>query len=89
MLFVTLAKMRGAMDEEFGKKSEQFMKNPPAGIKIHQVLQTLGRYDVVIFYEAPSEKAALLAGMFFADKASTETLVAIPQEEAKKLRIRR
>ena len=88
MLFVALAKMRGAIDEEFSKKSEEFMKHPPAGIKIHQVLNTLGRYDMVIFYEAPSEKEALMAGMMFSDKAATETLVAIPQQEAKKLRRR-
>jgi len=88
MLFVVLAKMRGAIDEEFSKKSEEFMKHPPPGIKIHQVLNTLGRYDMVILYEAPSEKEALMAGMMFSDKAATETLVAIPQEEAKKLRKR-
>jgi len=78
--------MRGAIDEEFSKKSEEFMKHPPPGIKIHQVLYTLGRYDMVIFYEAPSEKEALMTGMMFSGKAATETLVAIPQEEGKKLR---
>lgn len=77
--------MRGALDPEFSKQTEQFMANPPAGIKIHKVFHTLGQYDVVILYEAPSEKAALLAGMMFAGKASTETLVAIPLEEAKDL----
>jgi uncharacterized protein with GYD domain len=86
MLFVVLAKMRGAADEEFRKKSEEFMQHPPSGIKIHQVLNTLGRYDMVILYEAPSEKEAMMAGMLFSDKAATETLVAIPQEEARKLR---
>lgn len=84
MLFVTLAKMRGAIDEEFSKKTNQFLAKPPAGMKIHQVLYTLGRYDIVIFYEAPSEKEAMCAGLMFADKAATETLVAIPLEEAKK-----
>ena len=84
MWFVTLAKMRGAIDEEFSKKTNQFLAKPPAGMKIHQVLYTLGRYDIVIFYEAPSEKEAMYAGLIFADKAATETLVAIPLEEAKK-----
>jgi uncharacterized protein with GYD domain len=83
--FITLAKLRGATDEAFSKKTEQFMKNPPAGVKIHNVFYTLGRYDIVIYYEAPSEKEALISGMNFADKAATETLLAIPLEEARKI----
>jgi uncharacterized protein with GYD domain len=85
MFFVTLARLRGTIDEAFSKKTEQFMRNPPAGIKIHNVFYTLGRYDIVILYEAPSEKEAMKAGITFADKAATETLVAIPLEEARKL----
>jgi len=84
MYFITLAKLRGAIDEAFSKKTEQFTKNPPAGVKIHNVFYTLGRYDIVIFYEAPSEKDAMIAGMTFVDKAATETLVAIPLEEGRK-----
>ena len=83
--FVTLARMRGAIDSEFSEKTEEFMKNPPAGIKILKVLHTLGQYDIVIFYEAPNEKAALMAAMNFGGKASTETMVAIPHEEAKEM----
>ena len=59
------------------------MRNPPAGIKIQKVLHTLGQYDIVILCEAPNEKAALIAAMNFGEKASTETMVAIPHEEAK------
>lgn len=88
MFFITLAKLRGAIDEEFSKKTEQFMRNPPVGIKIHNVFYTLGRYDIVILYEAPSEKEALKAGCTFADKAATETLVAIHLEEARKILIK-
>jgi uncharacterized protein with GYD domain len=84
MFFITLAKLRGPTDEAFNKKTEQFMKNPPAGIKIHNVFYTLGRSDIVIIYEAPSEKEALIAGNIFVDKAATETMVAIPLEEARK-----
>ena len=85
MFFITLAKLRGAMDEAFNKKTEQFMKNPPAGIKIHNVFYTIGRSDIAIIYEAPSTNEALIAGMTFVDKAATETMVAIPLEEAKKI----
>ena len=85
MFFITLAKLRGPTDEASNKKTEQFMKNPPAGIKIHNVFYTIGQYDLAIVYEAPSEKEALIAGMTFVDKAATETLVAIPLEEARKI----
>ena len=85
MFFITLAKLRGDIDEEFSNKTEQFMKNPPAGVKIHNVFYTLGRYDIVILFEAPSEKEAMKAGTTFIDKAATETLVAIPLEEARKI----
>ena len=84
-MFITLAKMRGAIDEAFNKKTEEFMKNPPVGIKIHQVFHTLGEYDLIILYEAPSEMEALMAGMTFAEKAATQTMVAIPLEKVKKL----
>jgi uncharacterized protein with GYD domain len=85
VFFVTLARMRGAVDEEFSKKTSQFLAKPPVGIKIHQVLYTLGRYDIVILYEAPSEKEAMAAGLMFSDKAATETLVGVTLEEARKL----
>lgn len=84
MFFITLAKLRGAIDEAFSKKSEPFIKNPATGVKIHNVFYTLGQYDIAIVYEAPSEKDAMSAGLTFVDKAATETLVAIPLEEARK-----
>jgi len=83
MLFVTLARMRQKITKESEGKSDQFLKSPPPGIKIHNVLYTLGRYDLVILYEAPSEKDAMATSLMWADKVVTETLVAIPREEAK------
>jgi len=85
MLFVTLARMRGKVDKESEEKADKFLANPPAGVKIHNVFYTLGRFDLIIIYEAPSEKEAMACGLFFTEKASTETLVAIPREKATKL----
>jgi len=85
MLFLVLAKMRQKPTKESEEKSDQFLKNPPPGIKVHNVLYTLGRYDLVILYEAPSEKEAMATSLMWADKATTETLVAIPREEVRKL----
>ncbi|MCP8308197.1 MAG: GYD domain-containing protein [archaeon] len=85
MLFVTLVRMRQKITKETEERASQFMKKPPPGIKIHNVLYTLGRFDAVIFYEAPSEKEAMVTSLMWADIAATETLVAIPREEAIKL----
>ena len=46
---------------------------------------TIGRYDAVVTLEAPSERAALKALMRWGDYLNTETLVAVPREEAVKL----
>ena len=59
------------------------MKNK--GIKIIQFYWTLGRYDTVMILEAPTEKDALKGAIDAADVVATETMVAIPREEAVKL----
>lgn len=46
---------------------------------------TLGEYDFVIIYEAPVEKAGLKAALPWAKFCKTQTMVAIPNEEAKKI----
>jgi uncharacterized protein with GYD domain len=55
------------------------------GIKILAWYWTLGRYDTVLIFEAANEKDALKSSIEVADFVSTETLVAIPREEAIKL----
>lgn len=85
MWFIVLARMKGEMSKETEDKANKFLANPPPGVKIHNVFYTLGRYDLVIVYEAPTEKDAMACGMFFGGKAFTETLVAVPREEAKEL----
>jgi len=46
---------------------------------------TLGRYDAVALYEAPSEQAAMKMAIRRAENMNIETLVAVPVEEARKL----
>ena len=50
------------------------------GIKILNWYWTLGRYDVVVVFEAPNEKDALKFNLGFADIVATETMVAIPNK---------
>jgi len=59
MFFIVLAKMKGELTPEFRKATQKTLKNPPSGLKIHNVFWTLGQYDFVIIYEAPNEKEAL------------------------------
>jgi uncharacterized protein with GYD domain len=85
MLFVSLGRLRTKPSKEFLDMADKTMKNPPPGVKVHNVFWTLGRYDIVIVHEAPSEKEAMKMGMQFVDHVATETLVAITREEALKL----
>jgi len=78
-------KLRRKPTEEDVKAMDKAIKEPKIKeAKILSVHWTLGRYDLIIYSEAPNEKAALASTFQFGDVASTETLVAIPREEALK-----
>ena len=55
------------------------------GIKVLNWYWTLGRYDTVFIFEAASEKEAMKLATDISDWVSTETLVAIPRQDAVKL----
>ena len=46
---------------------------------------TIGKHDAIVTLEAPTERAALKALMRFGDYLNTETLIAVPREDAVKL----
>ena len=85
MIFVTLLKRKQPpkkeMIEQSTKKLEELAKQ---GIKLN-VYWTLGRYDAVTIIEAPTEKDAMKTLLLFQDIVATETMVAVPREEAIKL----
>jgi len=85
MFLVTLAKLRGKITAAFREATEKSMKSPSPGLKIHNVFWTLGQYDFVIIYEAPNEKEAMKMALPWLEFCETQTMVAIPQEEAQKL----
>ena len=85
MFFVVLAKMKGEISPSFMEATEKALKCPPPGLKIHNVFWTLGQYDFIIIYEAPNEKAAIKMGTGWAEFCETQTLVAVPNEEATKM----
>lgn len=84
MIFITLIKFKKKARDvsEVGKK---IMQNLPPGVKMIGTYWTLGRYDAVWVYEGKDEKDAIKLFVDAGDVASTETLVAIPRDEAMKL----
>jgi uncharacterized protein with GYD domain len=86
MIFITLAKMRKKPTKEsVGQADKLFEKAVKEGAKILGMYWTLGRYDAVVIIEGRDEKAAMKTLARFGDLLSTETLLAIPREEAIKL----
>jgi uncharacterized protein with GYD domain len=83
LIFVSLNKFRKKPSKESvvdaAKMVEDFKKK---GIKVLNWYWTLGRYDVVFIFEAATEKEAIKTGIDISEWVSTETLVAIPRQEA-------
>jgi len=67
--------------EEYTKMIKDLEKQ---GIKV-RTYWTLGRYDGVTIIEAPTEKDATKILLPWQDVVDTETMVAVPREEAIKL----
>ena len=51
-------------------------------IKYLGIWWTLGKYDTVVMFEAPDEKAAMNMVLKRADRMDIETLVAVPADTA-------
>ena len=85
MYFVTLTKWKGAPTKEIiDNATKQFKEFEKQGINI-RIYWTLGRYDAVSIVEAPSEKDVMKVLLPLQGLIETETLVAVPREEAIKL----
>ena len=86
MYFISLLKFKKQPNKAFMAETQKRLDaDTKDGIKFLGIYWTLGRYDAVALYEAPSEKAAMKMAMSRADLMNSETLVAIPREEVKKL----
>jgi len=84
LIFISLNKLKKKPDKEsFGNATKMVEEFKKKGIKVLSWYWTLGRYDVVMVFEAANEKEAL---KFLVGGASefvkTETLVAVPRQEA-------
>jgi uncharacterized protein with GYD domain len=85
LFFITLCKWKQPPTKEStGKVTKTLEKLEKQGIKM-RLYWTLGRYDSVVILEAPTEKDAMEALLCFQGLVATETMVAVPREEAIKL----
>jgi uncharacterized protein with GYD domain len=86
VIFVTLAKFKVKPTKETIAENLRLTENEvKEGIKNLTAYWTLGRYDAVVITEAPDEKRFMRSLLRRAGWLSSETLVAMPAEEARKL----
>lgn len=71
--------------EVIAKANKIAEKMSKEGIKLISHYWTLGRYDDVVTFEAPDEKAAMKLAFIISDFVKSETLVAISRTEGIKL----
>ena len=83
MFFIALVKWKQAPTKDQVAQGTKWMEDiQKQGIKM-QSYWTLGRYDAITIIEAPTEKDAMKMMIPWQDTIITETLTAVPREEAK------
>lgn len=86
MKFIALVKFKGMPTrDEIAMDLGRMEAEAKAGITYLSSYWTLGRYDAVLTFEAPDERAAMAVAMHRKDVYEAETLVAVPAEEASRL----
>lgn len=86
MFFIVVGKYRKKPTKEMlGQMSKIFEQMDKEGTKFIRQYWTLGRYDFVAIVEGKDEKTVIKSILRTGDIVSTETLVAVPREEAIKL----
>ncbi len=88
MIFISLIKFKHLPSKEDLAKVDKLREElNKKGIKSLDWYWTLGRFDAILLYEAPTEKEAMKFAIESARMglATTETLVAMKREEAIKL----
>ncbi len=81
MIFVILGRWRGKITEEAIERANKVIASEPK-VKVLGFYWTLGRYDVVMIAEGPDEKTVMKLLLQVGEDTATETMVAVPREEA-------
>jgi len=84
--YIQLVKFRKKPTKEMIKQNLEFLeREKKMGVQFKEIYWTLGRYDAVVILDAPNEKAVMQGALARAENMSSETMVAVPAEEARKL----
>jgi len=84
MIFVSLNRFRDKPTKANIERTNKILASDPK-VKVLAFYWTLGRYDSVLIIEAPNENTVMKILLQVGDYVATETMVAIPREEAIKL----
>ena len=84
MIFVSLNRFRGKATKEDIERTNKVLAGEPK-VKVLAFYWTFGRYDSILILEAPNENTVMKILLQVGDYVATETMVAIPREEAIKL----
>ena len=83
MIFINLGRFRKKPSkEEAGDTAKMVEGFKKRGVNVLNWYWTLGRYDTVFIFEASSEKEAMKLSTDISEWVATETLVAIPRQDA-------
>jgi len=86
LIFINLGKFRKMPDKkDVGDTAKIMAEWKKKGVNMLNWYWTLGRYDTVVVFEAASEKEAMKLSIEISEWVTTETLVAIPRQDAVKL----
>ncbi len=83
LLFITLIKFRKSVKDVVNVVQHLFHLFP--NVKIIENYWTLGDYDAVWIYEAPSDMKPIKLGIDIDDAIQTQTLVVIPSDDVQSL----
>jgi uncharacterized protein with GYD domain len=85
MLFITLGRFRRKPTKQMLAEMQKLFEQGAKEGKVLGFYWTLGRYDGVVLSESPDEKSHMKHMLRFVEFVATETLVAVPVEEAGRL----
>lgn len=81
MLFIALVKFRRSLSRDVVAQNLKDIESDTKGqIKYTGIWWTLGRYDTVVMFDAPDEKAAMNMVLKRIDRMDIEMLVAVPAD---------
>lgn len=81
MLFIAMVKFKKQLTKEVVEQNMKDIESDTEGeIKYKGIWWTLGKYDTVVMFEAPDEKAAMNMVLKRADRMDIEMMVAVPAD---------